>query len=1538
MAVLLAVLLLSSAVAAATAEEAAAAASAAAAVKISLLQGKQLLPRLLGGHAHVAQDELVAAVVLGQGLARREETGWAEPSSRRHARLPPSPRRRQRSLGNWFLKNDDSDITLLRVPDIQTTRQLQEIHNTSTNVSGTTTTLHGCICAESSVVNGAISHYGCGRGIDLTVYGYEDRDWCDTENPQCVGSMGPGTDYCGAVPTANGCICADASTVNGAVSHRGCGRGIDLTVYGYQDRDWCDTVDPHCVGALGPGSDYCGRIATTAACDGIVKQLRGSGARSVVSTDAVTTKWQINCNHGNAAFLTFVSSKIGQVHVSLYNGNSSDALLIAQLASHGMESRPFGATSGTLVIMLEPDVEVPTGAPIAQYWCDKISPELAWGCSDASATNFLNDIDIIDNSICRFDDKSSILAAFEVGPDGYNAWSRLQWDPSNDPCSQWTGITCNNGGRVTVVSIGTDISSLRRNPVDERSSLAFTLGPAVGNLTQLQQLYLHATMLSGTLPGNLGKLIWLQNLWVFRTRISGTMPSSMGQMTSLLRLECYKTDLSGTLPESLERLSRLQRLVTGETEISGSLPAGLGQMSALRAISVHHTRLSGRLPASIEGLRHLTQLQLSHTELAGTIPAAVGAMSAIMYLGLYVTQLSGTIPASIGSLGALAELDLHNASLSGTLPALMNCSKLTSLDVSNNSLKYLPSSLPRSLTHIYLERNPFNSSALQVSRLLQSIPGVHSVNVAFSNVAIILEPVSDSDPRCNGHCIGARMTSPKHCRIGVDALPCRFILRMYDGDDQPAKTGGLIHNLSIRYDNWSAPMVDQHDGTFIATVGPGWIKRQGLHRFHFFHDENEFEPRYDEQTNEVSLAVSFASRVCKSLHAHVDSSDISGYSCVCDAGFISDTGSIDKTNPGCWRRCKAGERLSNGTFTRCECEHAMYNTSETGIIMCAQSGWQDPESVAEIRAVKHNRAMGHVCSPCPSACAECLHGAATLKHGWRLNASSTKMLQDLISKAANGHVQVAYRCPRSTFNGSFCPTLALAGASNVSRCLEGHHGPLCSCCDHTLWQHNGECISCKSASVIQEHFGVSGTVLTILSILMLGSLTAFLASQRQRVKRIKDEGFTNVRIVLGLLQVLSLLREVLDIVFPSQVQVALSYTQLFTVDVQGLVALDCHGFSWYGRWNVAVFGWPILTFSLVIIYWAWLRCRAHDSVRKANAFHSATNLAFFFVMLLYPRVSTSIFSALRCRQLGATFSALETDYSISCSFNDRYLRYRTSAIVMVLTWTIGIPLCLLFMLLRHSQRVRLRWEARRSDTPTFDRLKDNFSLNQVGSIGSMGSEQFQFYGEDDEDDELRENTARDFHQVQMQTVFAFWVDDYRPECYWFEPVDMLRKLCLSGLLQFVGRGTAAQVLVGCSVSLLSFGMQMLVQPYREPEANATKALAEIQIFLAFMISFILRVIPGIKSYEPMSPRFYGWVLIASLLVFLIAAVGLTAALAHRRRKFRVKLTSSISTEFEEGRFELASAASQPGIQAVHEQLANPLSSSPRRRPATPVLT
>ena len=57
-------------------------------------------------------------------------------------------------------------------------------------------------------------------------------------------------------------------------------------------------------------------------------------------------------------------------------------------------------------------------------------------------------------------------------------------------------------------------------------------------------------------------------------------------------------------------------------------------------------------------------------------------------------------------------------------------------------------------------------------------------------------------------------------------------------------------------------------------------------------------------------------------------------------------------------------------------------------------------------------------------------------------------------------------------------------------------------------------------------------------------------------------------------------------------------------------------------------------------------------------------------------------------------------------------------------------------------------------------------------------------------------------------------------------------------------GTAAQAFFGCIISFASFGMQLWLRPYREPEANTLKMLVDTQIFLTFLLSFILRVLPS----------------------------------------------------------------------------------------------
>lgn len=63
-----------------------------------------------------------------------------------------------------------------------------------------------------------------------------------------------------------------------------------------------------------------------------------------------------------------------------------------------------------------------------------------------------------------------------------------------------------------------------------------------------------------------------------------------------------------------------------------------------------------------------------------------------------------------------------------------------------------------------------------------------------------------------------------------------------------------------------------------------------------------------------------------------------------------------------------------------------------------------------------------------------------------------------------------------------------------------------------------------------------------------------------------------------------------------------------------------------------------------------------------------------------------------------------------------------------------------------------------------------------------------------------EEWTRKGQQMQMRE-FSGLIRDYTDTCYWFELVDWIRKVALSGLLIFVERGSLTQLTVGTIISV-----------------------------------------------------------------------------------------------------------------------------------------
>eukprot|EP01046_Picozoa_sp_COSAG06_P017147 COSAG06_NODE_1155_length_10484_cov_7.061759_9_plen_1028_part_00 len=988
---------------------------------------------------------------------------------------------------------------------------------------------------------------------------------------------------------------------------------------------------------------------------------------------------------------------------------------------------------------------------------------------------------------------------------------------------------------------------VKKLDLSNRPGLRFQLGPAVGRLENLEILGLSNTGLFGTFPHELGQLSSLETLFLgSNPSLSGTIPSELGGLTKLQTLYLHSNpSLTGTIPRELREMTALQTLhLYNNPSLTGTIPSELGELTNLGTLYLY-----------------------SSPSLSGTIPRELGELTNLQKLYLYSSpSLSGTIPRELGGLPILTALDTHsNIGLSGSLPTLPNYTKFDLLNVNNCSLTSLPSSLPRSISHLYLNRNPILATMSGVSTLLGSLDGsrLHVLDAGFS-WPLQLDGFRDGAGK------GTRVANPRSCHIGT---ACEFILFMYDKDDQPATVGGLLSGLTLRLNSTESLMRDNRDGTFTASIPAEWIQRSGTYLFEFFDGKGEeFKPRYtaenvfvDSVPNIINSlrTVDFLPRQCPN-GSHTVADEATGATCVCkQPGF--DVTADNSSELRCHRQCHADESVSDDRGS-CLCVGRNYDTDLHGVLLCSTNGLVGSDSLDSshtYKQAKQTRSEGGRCVPCPNECTRCDGGVVTVLEGWRLNSTTPEELRSQVVAGRQGRPQWLFSCP---YDKADCPEISLSAVNGendtLALCPSHHDGPLCATCEAGYSRRGSSDNKCEACSdmlgYIDAQFGLPAAYFVVLVLAIVFGFGGVAYTLRAQLQVLKAETKTNLRILLGSAQVLSLLPSVLELVFPEDPKAALSFAAIFVADLRAILRTECWGWSWYDRWAASVFGMPLVAVVPVAVYWLWSRISArHVDSDSRETLHieareSSLRALAFVAMLLYPQFSSQIFSALRCETLGETSSWLEVDYTVSC-MDERYARYRTAALVMAFVVPVGFPLALLAALLRSWRQSSKLWEEAQRQTA------------------------------------MEAASAAEYHYARVQELFGFCIEDYRSGCFWFEPVDMLRKLALSGLLQFVHRGTAAQCFFGSAVAFLSFGLQQWLRPYRDLESNILKAIVDAQLFMTFLISFILRVLPDINSSEPFDTEVYGWLLLCSMVTLLCCAVGLTVVQVRRRYRFKARL-------------------------------------------------
>ena len=126
--------------------------------------------------------------------------------------------------------------------------------------------------------------------------------------------------------------------------------------------------------------------------------------------------------------------------------------------------------------------------------------------------------------------------------------------------------------------------------------------------------------------------------------------------------------------------------------------------------------------------------------------------------------------------------------------------------------------------------------------------------------------------------------------------------------------------------------------------------------------------------------------------------------------------------------------------------------------------------------------------------------------------------------------------------------------------------------------------------------------------------------------------------------------------------------------------------------------------------------------------------------------------------------------------------------------------------------------------------------------------------------------------TKQRDIFAPVVGTYRPECWYWEAIEMFRRVALTGLVIFFERGSMYQLAMGLQLSAFFLGAALHFRPFQSRFNNNFKLVTD----LAVMCTFAFAIITSDRVDKAKEPFFVTDEAIMETL-FMIVNVGMPVA-------------------------------------------------------------
>jgi hypothetical protein len=344
-----------------------------------------------------------------------------------------------------------------------------------------------------------------------------------------------------------------------------------------------------------------------------------------------------------------------------------------------------------------------------------------------------------------------------------------------------------------------------------------------------------------------------------------------------------------------------------------------------------------------------------------------------------------------------------------------------------------------------------------------------------------------------------------------------------------------------------------------------------------------------------------------------------------------------------------------------------------------------------------------------------------------------------------------------------CPTAGacVGGDTPGGYCDVNHEGPYCSVCTDGSAPQDGRCIDCS------EIQGNSKAFIFVIVIAIVGIL-GYIAYRRVEfvstfIEKLQTRSMiVKLKQMATFFQIVLLLPAVYLVPYPTEYIIFLNIFSFVNINIVQIFSLGCiSGWDFYASFVFACALPLFVAIILVIAAVVYNLAKEHDPAQAKKSRQQAFGLFLLFLWCIFPFICNRTFQMFACETFDNNQELLRADYSIDCT-SDSHRSFQIFAGIMIAAYPIGVP-CLFFFSM-------LPYAAELSDVPT-----------------------------------RASKFARGKH-------LAFFSMDYKGEYWYWEIVELSRKLVLNGVLVLCNQGTILQLTVALIIIMIHLMVILKVEP------------------------------------------------------------------------------------------------------------------------------